>query len=163
MKLDVQKEYPLIPAGEHILKLQSCDIQEFEDRFQKSESGKVERLKFRFISNETDDDGAPYDYVVYTGMTYGNDKAGLTRLIDMLVPGMTEKKFADFDTDDLVGKRFRAQIKHVKKEDGKLKADYVYMNPVTAKAKVAVEEVEDDPFLDEADFTTEKTELKKAA
>ena len=135
MKLDVQKDYPLIPAREHIFKLVSCDFSEMDDKFgaRDAVNGKVKRLKFRFVSQEEDEDGTPYDYAVITGLTYGNEKAGLTRLIDMLVPGMTVEKFADFDTDDLVGKKFRAQIKHTKNEQGKPKADYVYMAPV-AKA-----------------------------
>ena len=165
MKLEVQKEYALIPAGEHILKLSSCDVQEFEDRYGKSNSGKVERLKFRIVSNETDDDGTPYDFVVYTGMTYGNEKAGLTKLIDMLVPGMTEKQFADFDTDDLVGKKFRAQIKHVKKDDGKMKPDFVYMAPIVAGAgkgrAAAAPEPNDDVDLD--DPFADSDNYKKAA
>ena len=154
MKFETQKEYPLIPSGEHVLKLTGCDVQEFEDRYGKSDTGTVERIKWRFMSQEEDESGVPYDFVVYTGKAYGNDKAGLTRLIDMLVPGMNEKKFADFDSDDLIGKKFRAQIKHVKKDDGKIKPDYVYMAPMGTKKAAAPVDTEElsDPFADEAEY-----------
>jgi len=47
---------------------------------------------------------------------------------------MTPAKFAAFDTDDLIGKRFRAQIKHIKKDDGTgMKAVHVYLAPVGTK------------------------------
>lgn len=136
MKFETQKDRPLISAGEHVLKLASVDVKEMDDRYGRSSTGKVNRIVWQFISNETDDDGAPYEYAVFTGDVYGNEKAGMTALVDMLVPGMTVEKFAEFDTDDLIGKRFKAQIKHVKKDDGTgMKATHVYLAPVAAKAK----------------------------
>ena len=148
MKFNVQKDFPLIPKGEHILKLSSIEIVQFEDKYGKGKDGKVDRVKWRFVSNEEDEDGTPYDFVVYTGDQYGNEKAAMTRLIDNLVPGMTEAKFPDYETDDLIGKKFKATIKHVKKDDGKPKADYVYMAPIgkagAAAPKAAVTTVADD-------------------
>ena len=136
MKFNTEKPRPLIPAGEHILKLVEVRAQEMDDRYGKSATGKVVRNIWQFVSNETDEDGTPYEYGVFTGDTYGNPKAGMTNLIDMIVPGMTAEKFADFDSDDLVGKKFRAQIKHTKKDDGTgMKAVHVYITPIANKAK----------------------------
>lgn len=134
MKLGVQKEYPLIPAGVHRLKLASYETVEFDDQYGKSESGKVQRVKWRFVSKETDDDGTPYDFVVYTNLDYGFDKASLTHLIDNLIPGMTKEAFGDYDCDDLLGCVFEASIKHTTNEKGAKKATYIYMKPAS-KAK----------------------------
>ncbi len=164
MKFSVEKARPLIPAGEHVLKLVSVEGKEMDDRYGRSTTGKTIRYVWQFVSNETDDDGVPYEYAVFTGDQYGNPKAGMTLLVDMLVPGMTAAKFEDFDSDDLVGKRFRAQIKHTPREDGKgMAAKHVYITPITnkprpaetkpsaAEAAPAVDEDEDltDPFADE--------------
>ena len=138
MKFETQKDRPLIQTGEHILKLASVEVREMDDRYGRSSTGKVNRIVWQFVSNEADEDGAPYEYAVFTGELYGNEKAGMTALVDMLVPGMTPAKFAAFDTDDLIGKRFRAQIKHIKKDDGTgMKAVHVYLAPVGTKAAEA--------------------------
>ena len=160
MKFETQKEKALIPAGEHILKLIKIDPREMDDLYGKSTTGKVTRVLWVFVSNETDDSGEPYEYGVFTNDKYGNEKAGMTLLIDMMVPGMTVEKFEDYETDDLLGKKFRSQIKHIKKDNGGMKATHVYITPITNKAKPVetkpeVVKVADDdaalsdPFADE--------------
>ena len=139
MKFETQKERVLIPAGDHILKLTKIEPREMDDLYGKSDTGKVTRVLWAFVSNETDDNGTPYEYGIFTNDRYGNEKAGMTLLIDMLVPGMTADKFDDYETDELIGKRFRAQIKHVKKPDGGMKATHVFITPVGSKAKPAAE------------------------
>ena len=159
MKFATQKERELIPAGDHILKLIKIEPREMDDLYGKSSTGKVIRILWVFTSNETDDNGTPYEYGVFTNDTYGNEKAGMTLLVDMLVPGMTIPKFDDFDTDDLIGSKFRSQIKHVKKDNGGMKAIHVFITPVVSKAKPAggkapvIHESDDDddtsdPFAD---------------
>lgn len=150
MKLGTEREYALIPAGEHLLKLTACDKVELDDHFGRSDTGKVVRIKWRFVSQAASDDGVPYDYITYTGLEYGNEKAGLTKLLDMLVPGITKKVFDEFDTDDLIGRKFRARIKHVKREDGTPRPELVLLEPVVPRpAKSApvrpVQTREDDP------------------
>jgi len=149
MKFNTEKPRPLCPAGDHILKLVEVREQEMDDRYGKSATGKVVRNIWQFVSSETDEDGTPYEYGVFTGDTYGNPKAGMTLLVDMLVPGMTVEKFADFDSDELIGKKFRAQIKHVKREDGTgAKAVHVYITPVGNKATPQVKPDTYKPLID---------------
>ncbi len=155
MKFETQKDRPLIEAGEHVLKLTAVDTLEMDDLYGQSKdgSGKVTKIIWRFVSQSEDEDGNPFEYAIFTGMTYGNEAAAMTKLVDMLVPGMTPDKFADFDSDDLIGKKFRGQIKHVKKENGSgMKAVHVYITPIAAKpAKPApIQEDDDlsDPFAD---------------
>ncbi len=133
MKFSVEKARPLIPAGEHVLKLSSVEGKEMDDHYGRSATGKTTRYVWSFVSNESDDDGVPFEYAVFTGDQYGNAKAGMTLLVDMLVPGMTPEKFEDFDSDDLIGKRFKAQIKHQAREDGKgMAAKHVYIAPLNS-------------------------------
>ena len=93
MKFNTEKPRPLIPTGEHILKLVEVREQETADRYGKSDNGKVVRNIWQFVSAKTDEDGTPYEYGVFTGNTYGNPKANMTEFMDMLVPGMTIEKF----------------------------------------------------------------------
>ena len=62
MKFETQKDRPLISTGEHILKLASVEVREMDDRYGRSSTGKVNRIVWQFISNEADEDGAPYEY-----------------------------------------------------------------------------------------------------
>lgn len=157
MKFETEKPRPLISAGEHVLKFLGVESKQLDDKFGRSNdgSGKITRNIWQFVSQETDDEGNPFEYGVFTGSAYGNEKAAMTALVDMLVPGMTMEKFSDFDSDDLVGKKFRAQIKHVKKDDGNgVRAVHVYVTPVASKsarpvAKTKEEDDERDPFEDE--------------
>ena len=138
MKFNTEKPRPLIPTGEHILKFVEVREQETTDRYGKSDTGKIMRNIWQFVSAKMDENGVPYEYPVFTGNTYGNPKANMTGFMDMIVPGMTKEKFDDFDSDTLIGKKFRAQIKHVKKEDGSgMKATHVYIMPVDSKARPA--------------------------
>ena len=156
MKFATQKERELIPAGDHILKLIRIEPREMDDMYGKSDTGKVTRILWLFTSNETDSNGAPYEYGVFTNDIYGNEKAGMTLLVDMLVPGMTEAVFEDYETDDLIGSKFRAQIKHVKKENGSMKATHAFITPVVSKAKPKSSKApivqEDDDDNEEEDY-----------
>ena len=154
MKFSTEKDREIIPAGDHILKLVKIDPREMDDLYGKSTTGKVTRVLWAFVSNETDDSGNPYEYGVFTNDKYGNEKAGMTLLIDMMVPGMTVDKFENYETDDLIGNKFRAQIKHVKKDTGGIKATHVYITPVTNKSKPLAEKplgaktsIDDDDIL----------------
>ena len=158
MKFSTEKERVIIPAGDHILKLVKIDPREMDDLYGKSSTGKVIRVLWVFESNETDDYGNPYEYGHFTNDVYGNEKAGLTLLVDMLVPGMTKAVYDEYDNDDLIGKKFRAQIKHVQKDNGAMKPIHVFITPISPKGKVEVKKapvIEDesgedltDPFAD---------------
>lgn len=148
MKFGTQKALPLIPAGEHVLTLREVGTKEFPSFNNPNEQ--VERTMWRFTSNEEDEDGAPYEFRQYTGMVYGNNKAALTKLIDMLVPGMTEDDFEEFDSDDLIGKKFKAQIKHAKNDKGDVKPELVFITPLKKpEAKKKAAEEEEDVFADD--------------
>lgn len=167
MKLGAQPELPLIPAGEHILTLRAVKEVEFDDTYGKGENGKVKRLHWRFTSNEEDDEGCPYELNLYTNMAYGNSKASLTRLLDNMIPGVKlvgmtvcDKNGDEVETEELIGKKFKSQIKHHVNEAGKKRGDYVFITPIKAKPKAAetvaetkaapaAEESEEDPFAEE--------------
>ena len=93
-----------MPEGEHVLELKKVNITEqpsFEDP-----QTMVNRLIWEFFN----DDG--YRHSQWTGTKYGNEKAGLTILLNRLVPGMNDELFDAFDTDDLIGKKFNGIIEH---------------------------------------------------
>lgn len=162
MPLGTQKEFVLIPAGLQKLKLVTIIEKEFPDKFNTNGGNPVNRLIWTFMSKQTDEDGVPYEYAVFTGETYGNDKAALTLLVDMVIPNTTPDSWGALIQEDglnslrdaVCDKWYEAQIKHVKgKDGGKARADHVYIKPIAPKSNTtapAAEPVEaadgDDPF-----------------
>ena len=130
----------LIPAGKHILTLRS--VEEIEsDNY--NGDGKTLQWLWKFISSQVDDDGTNYELRWYTGPTYGNPKAKLTDLLNMLMPDADEDERATVDTDTLCKKKYSAQILHAKKEKGEgMKPVIKFIAPFVKNTKTG-EETED--------------------
>lgn len=116
------EERPLIPAEVHILTLvatKQVEVAPSGKFVQKlNANGKVDKLIHEFESLTKDDDGNPYTHAEWTGVVDGNEKAGLTILLDQMMPGVPASERAKmtpagFDTDVNVGKQFEAKFSHV--------------------------------------------------
>lgn len=146
-KIEVQAPFEkgaIIPKGEHVLKLTEVKQVRINSQFSKEEDGKVDKYIWIFLSTDKDpENGKPYEYPIFTNTKYGNDKASLTQLLNQLVPEMDEEMAADFDTDDIVGSRFEAMIRHEKAPTGEMFAKHTYIMPFRSKKKKAVVEDED--------------------
>lgn len=147
-RVEVTTTVPIC-VGEHTLKLDSIEEKQFENTFQPKNAQGEHPVRntwvWKFISNQEDDDGEPYVYGVITNTAYGNARAGLTLLLDMLVPGMTESKARNFDTDTLIGKKFKALITLKTAQDGTKKPTHSYLTPLAkTQAKPVVEEEEEE-------------------
>lgn len=140
MKITTTKARPLIPTGEQLLCLISVEVKVLSNLFKESPSDpdEVERLLWQFQSKATDPDtGEPYEYGIFTNLNYGHARAGITKLLDQLVPGITIDIADQLDTDDLCNKWYRARIKHVKNAQGVDKAEHTMIEPYAGKASTA--------------------------
>src|SRR5207253_2755618 len=97
-----------------------------------SGDGEVERWLWRFVTNKQDENGQYIEVPIFTGGVYGNSRAKLTWLLDMLIPGITKQQADRLNTDDLIGMRFEGSVKHeqsVKDPETKI-ATFAYLRPV---------------------------------
>jgi hypothetical protein len=96
-----------------------------------SGDGEVERWLWRFVTNKRDENGQYIEIPVFTGGVYGNSRAKLTWLLDMIRPGITKAQADRLNTDDLIGSHFEAQVKHeqsVRDPETKV-ATFAYIRP----------------------------------
>ena len=108
----------------------------------------VERWVWEFTAKDIKDTEGLYPVVtVWTNTTYGDPRAGLTRLLDMLVPGITAEQAQNFDTDTLLMNEYEGSVKHeASKRDGTPFATFVYLRPLHLALEDAADPfVEDDP------------------
>lgn len=140
-------QYTPITVGEHTVKLVEVESVQFENTFAtKDKDGNFparDCLTWKFLSNQEDEEGEPYQYQVTTGTAYGGARAGLTLLLDMLVPGITVAQAKNLDTDDLIGKRFKTMITMRTGVDGTKKPVHSYFAPLAKGAKPVQEVVEE--------------------
>jgi hypothetical protein len=135
--LTVEEPRPLCPVGPATFRLA-----EVTQKMQKSfdGSGEVPRLIWKFVSNRVAPTGEFYEVSVWTGLAYGNQKARLTWLLDLVSPGMTAEKAKKLNTDLFVGQDFEAAVKHgASEKDGTPFATFLYLRPVGTPI---------DPFVD---------------
>lgn len=100
MKRTLKESYPLIPTGEHVLKIKEVDESEYA-KFQKltvvveDVNGAAARMNFNFIK----DDGTPNDVAegIYTRLCRA---------------ALDDQTLDEIDTEDLPGCFFRAEIEH---------------------------------------------------
>ncbi len=155
--IELEKKFergPLIPKGEHVLKLVSVEKRRITSTFSKEEDGKADKFIWEFHAAQKDDNGKPFTYTVFTGVRYGNNKAGLTDLLNQMIPDITEETAAELDTEDLVGTKYNTQIRHNKSDKGELFPAHIYLTPFKAGAKAKPKPVVEDE--DEVDlFETE--------
>lgn len=146
-----------IAAGDHVLSLVSVTMEELPS-FRDPEV-KVPRLVWQFQSKLKDPaTGERYEFRQFTGLEYGGPKAALTTLLDQMCPDISEENKSHLVTDDLVGDKFKARIRHEKpdKDGDPPKPRLVFIEPYVAGAKTdapvgKLEELADadDPFADQ--------------
>lgn len=149
-------ERQLPDEGEHILKLQSVEIQRITSKYPdgKADDGKADILAWSFISSTKDADGAPQELRLLTPPAIsGRNRTG--KLARKLVPGLDPDADA-FDPDELVGRIWTGYIAHETAESGKVYAHLVSAKPYKAAKPAPKPEPEPepepadiDPFADE--------------
>lgn len=82
-----------------------------------------EQFVWKFESDEANEYSEPYVYKVFTNTSYGNERAGLTKFLNLLIPALAEsgkqealESMRHFNTDDLVGCRWLFTLR---KQQGK--------------------------------------------
>lgn len=80
---------------------------DFNDR-----TKEVDKLQWMFSTSEVaDSTGHPYRFMSRTGVAYGNEKAGLTILIDQIMGRhLTQEEFMGLDIDWLKSKKYRVTV-----------------------------------------------------
>lgn len=71
------------------------------------------QFKSKAIDPET---GERYEFRQYTGPNYGNKKAGLTILLDQMLPTWSDEQKGVIDTDKIIQTYYKARIRHEKPE-----------------------------------------------
>lgn len=147
-----------IPEGEHLLCLMSVE-EVTQPSFNDPKIDAV-RWIWQFKAKATDPEtGERYEFRQYTGPNYGNPKAGLTVLLDQMLPTWTEEQKGVIDTDKVLQTYYKARIRHEKadKLGDPPKPRLLFIEPYKAKpatsatpaaAAPAAPPVERDDFAD---------------
>lgn len=133
-----------IPAGKHTLTLKEVKPHVSDDPWHPVEDpntgeqvpGKKEQLIWIFESDKKGQDGKPYEYATFTGLFYGDSRANLTTLLDMLMPNSTEDVKRNLDTDLLLGSKYEAQIAMQKNQKGNLVPKALFFAPISEKKEI---------------------------
>jgi len=101
---------------------------------------------FKFeTTDHLDSQDRPFRFTKYTGRSYGNEKAGLTILINqMMGRALTKAEFANLDLEELMEKPWRVMVDEHTTAAGKLVNKIMSVRPVQRKG-VVVDAVLDKP------------------
>lgn len=146
-----------IPAGDHVLTLIS--VEEQMRPTYNNPSVDEPRWTWQFKAVEKNPEtGESYEFRIYSGRYYGNPKATLTLLLDMMLPNWTTAQKERINTDTILSSVYRARIRHeaAEKAGDPPKPRLVYIEPfkkgVAGKKEVAAPPAGDDvPDLDASD------------
>jgi hypothetical protein len=133
--IQIEKPRSLCPAGPQVIRL--VEVTEKETPNFNDPNVMDTRLLWRFVvKGEVDEDGLQYEVAIFTGLKYGNPKAKLTWLLDMLDPGMTKKKAEGLDPSRYIDTDYETLIKHVpgQRDPSKRFAEPQYLKPMVNKA-----------------------------
>ena len=131
-----------IPPGDYTLMLDEVKLIEQPNRFAEKDdkgiykaTGTTEppirpQLVWQFIADKNDPEGDPLEYSMWTGVSYGNERAKLTDLLDQLLPEADEEMKSNLETDTLVGRRFKTKIMLVKNASGEPRPRAMFFEPV---------------------------------
>lgn len=137
------------PAGPAKLFLEKCDLVD-QPSF-KDKNVMDTRCAWKFKSNVRDEESdSRCTHTEWTGTSYGNPKAALTKFANMLMPNLCNAAYlkkkgyakpedcfvAEFDSDDFVGKYFDAQFIAGFRDNGDPKTTLVFIAPVLAAQPV---------------------------
>lgn len=125
-QVKTEQDFELFPAGPATVQLVSVEEREM-DKFDKS--GKELRWLWNFKKDPASETEC---LTVFTRDRYGNSRATLTILLDMLVPGITKDEAGALDTNTLVGSWYETLVKHSasKNDANKLYAEASYFKPL---------------------------------
>jgi len=132
-----KRERHPIPAGDHILTLVEVKPHESDNPFydpKEPEGGanqkRKTRLIWQFLSDSEDAEGTRYEHAIWTGEYYGHQRAGLTALLDQMLPDADEQVKSAINTDTLLGSRYKAKIRLAKNQKGDLVPKAVDLEPI---------------------------------
>lgn len=141
MPLVSTQNRPLITAGEHTFTLMGVNEVEVDDSWHPGQ--RVTKWVWEFDSETiSEEDGKPYTHKEWTKTTYGHSKAGLTILLNQLMPGMTQERARNLNTDALVGRKFKGMIRHEADDNGENRAKLAYIGPLPESKQTKVKEGE---------------------
>lgn len=80
----------------------------------------VPQFVWRFETKDAKDSkGNPYRFVKFTGIKYGDDRAGLTILLDSMIERrLTQKEYRDIDMDKMKAVDWKVMVDKVKNKKG---------------------------------------------
>jgi len=85
---------------------------------------------------EVDDDGSPFRFVKFTKTNYGNEKAGLTIIVDgMMGRHLTSDEYNDIELDDLKARKFRVNVELTQNQSGKDINKILWVKPANTGKK----------------------------
>jgi len=132
-----KRERASIPPGDHILTLTEVKPYESDNPFFKKDEAvsnanqpRKTRLIWQFTSDADDGEGNPFEHAIWTGEFYGDPRAGLTALLDQMMPEADEQVKSNINTDMLLGTRYKAKLRMVKNQKGDLVPKAVDLEPV---------------------------------
>ncbi len=150
--LSTEKPRVLCPPGNHVVTL--VEVTTYMPKQGYGGKPPQEKLIWRFVSHlKSPETNEYYEVPVFTGYKYGNGKATLTGLLDMIWPGVTPELAEGMDTDQFLGTRYESLVKHERQDPT---ADpfpvFVYLRPMgaAAAAQAAAHAEKADPFSDDA-------------
>lgn len=145
IRVQVSESSLTIPEGEHILTLDAINLVRVPSQYSKEPDGMSDRLKFTFVN----ENGNTYN--VWTNVVYGPRNASLTQFLNTILPDATPAFIKDFDLQELVGRKFKAHIKHTVAPNGKTYPKHLYLIPLqdTGKQKKTTDTEPHDPFADD--------------
>jgi hypothetical protein len=128
-----------VPEGDDTVQLARVDYipaDTIEEWRKKGMTGEPSpQWKWVFTSQKINaENSTPFECFVYTGTTYGDARANLTRLYNNLLPGIEPAARKKYDTDNLIGQWFNTRWIYIEGKNGKKKLDYVFLIPYVAPA-----------------------------
>lgn len=142
----------LMPAGEHILTLTEVNEVESPNPFKQKPTDPDTRIRWawKFESESLDEDGVPFVHTEWTGTQFGNSRANLTTLLRQVVPGITKEAADHLNTDTLLGKRFRAHVRHGLNQKNETVSELAVISPMAdssgAKQETGKKKKDEIPF-----------------
>jgi len=126
-------DFPVAEDGVYLCRLKEI-IAEQRPSFENPDV-MVDQFRFSFETiEEADENGAPYRFVKFTGVKYGNDKANLTKTLDsMLGRRLTPDEFNDLDLEDLTAKKWRVCVEQTTSGKGSAINKISWVKPQATK------------------------------
>lgn len=126
------------PVGTHKCWLDEVEVVQQDDF--KDKTKKVDRWVWRFYTEEENpESGNSYECFMWTGTIYGNAKAGLTRMLNSIIPNCDEEKAKGLNTDTLLTKNsgvwFNVTVVNEANDKGEMRPKAVAVLPIRKKAK----------------------------